>query len=103
MAVKTEGTITLQVETLFDYEQPDVIQPEPFVMPEISQASTFGKAIFGTAYRYLFGSREIADQKAFMEGSGFTMSIRLRSSGDTVDDQFDIQSFTIDLTTGGRI
>jgi hypothetical protein len=62
-----------------------------------SSVSVFGDPIV------LFGASTYGDTDVYTEGSGFTVSLRVKSLKTIQDASFDIQSFEVDLTLGGKI
>lgn len=101
---KAEGNVEAQLEVRYDYNGSDVFQPFPYPLERMTLAAIFGspQAIFGDPV-VLFGARTFSDNDVYTEGSGFTVSFRIRTQGNIPDAPFDIQNFNVDLTTGGKV
>jgi hypothetical protein len=100
----SEGLVEAGLDLRYDYNGPDVFQPAVFPLSRLTLPTIFGSplAIFGNLLT-LYGSTTYGNADAYTEGSGFVVSLRIRSLKTIQDDPFDIQSFEIDLTTGGKI
>ncbi len=101
---RAEGNVEAGLEVRYDYNGKDVFQPDIYPLDRMTLAALFGKpqATFGDPI-VLFGATTYGDSDIYAEGSGFVVSIRVRSLKTIQDASFDIQSFQIDLTTGGKI
>lgn len=104
MNSKAEGNVEAGLEVRYDYNGSDVFQPAIYPLTRMTLAALFGKpqSIFGDT-ALLFGATTFGNTDVYTEGSGFVVSLRVRSLKTIQDAPFDIQSFTIDLTTGGKI
>jgi hypothetical protein len=101
---KPEGEVQLGMELRYDYESSDVHQPLIYEMEPVTQPFIWGDplTIWGDA-AIRWGSRDIPDRDIYTEGSGFTVSFRIKSL-ETIDDApFDIQGLQVELTGGGKI
>jgi len=101
---KPEGDVQVALEVRYDYESSDVHQPELYPMEQITMPFIWGDplTVWGDPL-VKWGARDIPDRDIFTEGSGFTVSFRIKSL-DIIDDApFDIQSLQVDLTAGGKI
>jgi hypothetical protein len=101
---RAEGNVEIGLQVRYDYVGRDVYQPPVYPLERMTLAAIFGKnaSIFGDAI-VLFGASTYGDTDVYTEGSGFVVSLRIRSLETIQDASFDIQSFEIDLTRGGRI
>lgn len=101
---RAEGNVEAGLEVRYDYNGKDVFQPAKYPLERMTLAAIFGKptSIFGDPI-VLFGASTYGDSDIYTEGSGFVVSLRVRSLNTIQDASFDIQSFEIDLTTGGKI
>lgn len=101
---RAEGAVEMGLELRYDYNHNDVFQPLIYPLERMTLPAIFGRpnSIFGDS-AVLFGATTFGDTEVYTEGSGFVVSLRIRSL-DTIDDSsFDLQSFQIDLTAGGKI
>ena len=104
MNSKAEGIVEAGLEVRYDYMGKDVFQPAVYPLERMTLPAIFGnfRSIFGDSI-VMFGASTYGDTDVYTEGSGFTVSLRIRSLKTVADSCFDIQSFTIDLTAGGKI
>ena len=104
MSSKAEGPVLAGLDVRYDYNNKDVFQPDVYPLERVTLPAIFGKnaSIFGDSV-VLFGATTYGDSDVYTEGSGFTVSLRIRSLKEIKDSSFDIQSFQIDLTMGGKI
>lgn len=104
LVMKAAGDALVQLEVKYDYEGSDVHQPAPYYLEQVSLPAIFGD--IGTEFGQVglrFGSQSSSFKDSFVEGSGKTVSVRIRTQGVIDDAPFDIQSFAIQLTGGGKI
>jgi hypothetical protein len=101
---RVEGAVEAGLALRYDYNGSDVFQPDIFTLERKTLPALFGSPIstFGNPILF-FGATTYGDTDVYTEGSGFVVSLRIRSLGIIADSPFDIQSFEIDLTTGGKI
>jgi len=99
-----EGDVQLGMEIRYDYESSDVHQPAIYEMEQITLPFIWGDplTVWGDPL-IKWGARDIPDRDIFTEGSGFTVSFRIKSLNVIDDSPFDIQSLQVDLTSGGKI
>lgn len=104
MNSKAEGNVEAGLDIRYDYYNNDVFQPAVYPLDRMTLPALFGKltSVFGDPI-VVFGASTYGDTDVYTEGSGFTVSLRIRSLNTIQDASFDIQSFKIDLTTGGKI
>ena len=72
-----EGAVTPSFRVRYDYEDPDVPQPEPFVVTTIALPAIFGTAVFS---KVTFGATSDPMERITLEGSGNTCSFRVSSN-----------------------
>lgn len=101
---KPEGSVEMGLDLRYDYENSDVHQPLTYPILPMQQPAIFGDPLvtYGDV-NIFYGVAHIPDTDIYTEGSGFTVSFRVRSLGLIDDASFDIQSLQIDLTSGGKI
>jgi hypothetical protein len=101
---RAEGSVEAGLEVRYDYNGSDVFQPAVFPLERMTLPALFGApaSLFGNPI-LLFGATTYGDTDVYTEGSGFVVSLRVRSLRTISDSPFDIQSFEIDLTIGGKI
>lgn len=104
MKSKAEGYVEVGLDVRYDYNGRDVFQPARYPLERMTLAAIFGRnsSVFGDPI-VLFGASTYGDTDVYTEGSGFTVSLRVRSLNTIQDACFDIQSFEVDLTLGGKI
>ena len=101
---KAEGYAEVGLYVRYDYTGQDVYQPKVYPLERLTLPAIFGAmtSVFGDT-TVLFGAATYGDTDVYTEGSGFTVSLRIESLDTIQDACFDIQSFEIDLTIGGKI
>ena len=104
MNSKAEGNVEAGLDVRYDYNGKDVFQPMIYPLERMTLPAVFGAPLstFGDPI-VLFGATTYGDTDVYTEGSGFTVSLRVKSLKTIQDACFDIQSFQIDLTAGGKI
>lgn len=104
MNSKAEGNVEAGLDVRYDYNGKDVFQPMIYPLERMTLPAIFGAtaSVFGDP-TVMFGATTYGDTDVYTEGSGFTVSLRVKSLKTIQDACFDIQSFQIDLTTGGKI
>lgn len=97
LSVAPEGTISPLLRTQFDFVDTNVAQPAEITMTGIPTPPSFGSAVFGTA---IFQGTEDPIAQNILEGSGHTVSFRIRS-----DDQrppYSLNGLYINYVPSGR-
>jgi hypothetical protein len=104
MNSKAEGYVEAGLEVRYDYNGKDVYQPAIYPLERMLSPAIFGAnaSVFGDPI-VLFGASTYGDTDVYTEGSGFTVSLRVKSLKTIQDACFDIQSYEVDLTLGGKI
>ena len=72
-----EGEVRPSFRVRYDYEDPNVPQPEPFLVTGISLPAIFGTAVLGSI---TFGATSDPMERITVEGSGNTCSFRVSSN-----------------------
>ena len=92
-----EGEVRPSFRVRYDYEDPNVPQPEPFLVTGISLPAIFGTAVLGSI---TFGATSDPMERITVEGSGNTCSFRVSS-----DDQrpaYAVNGIYVDYMPSGR-
>jgi len=97
LSIKPEGSSNINMDVRYDFEDPDLPQPNTFELGTLLTPSLFGVAVFGTA---MFGSQEIPMKKISLWGSGFSNSFKFYSNDK--NPPYSIQGMYIDLIPSGR-
>jgi hypothetical protein len=97
LSIKPEGSSDIKMDLRYDFEDPDIPQPQTFELGTLLAPSIFGTAIFGVSR---FGSPEIPMKKVNVWGSGFSNSFKFYS--DDTNPPYSIQGMYVDLIPSGR-
>jgi len=92
-----EGEVLPSFRVRYDYEDPNIPQPEPFSIATIALPAIFGTAVLGAV---TFGATSDPMERITLEGSGHTCSFRIFS-----DDQkpsYAVNGIYIDYMPSGR-
>jgi len=92
-----EGSVEPSFRVRYDYEDPDIPQPEPFAVTTIALPAIFGTSAFNAV---TFGATSDPMERITLEGSGNTCSFRITS-----DDQksaYAVNGLYIDYMPSGR-
>jgi hypothetical protein len=92
-----EGEVLPSFRVRYDYEDPNIPQPEPFSIATIALPAIFGTAVFNAV---TFGATSDPMERLTLEGSGHTCSFRIFS-----DDQkpsYAVNGIYIDYMPSGR-
>ena len=96
---RTEGTVSAELRVRYDYDSPNIPQPEPYTISEGA-----GIAIYGlSASKYnaaVYGSSGTPLVRQSVEGGGFAVAIKFDE--DSGSDPFTLQGFQLEFTAGGR-
>lgn len=101
--MKPTGTVSAELELRFDYgDNLDTPQPLPYPLELEAQPALFGdpSTIFGDPAT-LFGATGFSNQDVNTEGSGFTVSFKIRDVNEE-DDPFELQSYQANFLAQGR-
>lgn len=97
--LEAENTAEVELTITFDYNAPQILQPEPFYLAPVVEAARFGESRYGQA---TYGAIMYPMDTLFLEGSGKWAQVTFRDSSDS-NDPYIIRGFDIQFTTGGRI
>ena len=92
-----EGAVEPSFRVRYDYEDPDIPQPEPFAVSTIALPAIFGSSAFNAV---TFGATSDPMERITLEGSGNTCSFRITS-----EDQksaYAVNGLYIDYMPSGR-
>ena len=92
-----EGEILPSFRVRYDYEDPDIPQPEPFAVSTISLPAIFGTAVLNAV---TFGATTDPMERITLEGSGNTCSFRI--SSDDQKPSYAVNGIYIDYMPSGR-
>ena len=97
LSVSPEGECQPTLRMRFDYEDPNIPQPQDYPLDSIPLPAIFGSAAFGTA---TFGAANDPMFRQPVEGSGNTISFRIRS--EDIKAPYAINGLYIDYMPSGR-
>jgi hypothetical protein len=97
LSIKPEGVSDIKMDLRYDFEDPDIPQPQTFELGTLLAPSIFGTAIFGVSR---FGTPEVPMKKVNVWGSGFSNSFKFYS--DDTYPPYSIQGMYVDLIPSGR-
>ena len=97
LSVSPEGECQPTLRMRFDYEDPNIPQPQDYTLDSIPLPAIFGSAAFGTA---TFGAANDPMFRQPVEGSGITISFRIRS--EDIKAPYAINGLYIDYMPSGR-
>jgi len=92
-----EGETQPTLRMRFDYDDTNIPQPSDYVLDSVPLPAIFGNVNFGAA---TFGATNDPMVRQTVEGSGNTVSFRIRSSG--ADAPYSINGLYIDYMPSGR-
>ena len=93
----TEGSINISVPLLYDFQEPDKLQPAAFTMDSASGLSVYGTAVYGTA---LYGTGSLPAHKELVIGSGFQSSFKFITKDS--NPPHTIQGYALEYGLGSR-
>jgi len=92
-----EGAVLPSFRVRYDYEDPNIPQPEPFVVATIALPAIFGTAVLNAV---TFGATSDPMERITLEGSGNTCSFRV--SSDDQKPSYAVNGIYIDYMPSGR-
>ena len=92
-----EGEVLPSFRVRYDYEDPNIPQPEPFAVSTIALPAIFGTAVLGAV---TFGATSDPMERITLEGSGNTCSFRI--SSDDQKPSYAVNGIYIDYMPSGR-
>ena len=96
---RTEGTISAELRVRYDYDSPNVPQPEPYTISEGAGIAIYGLSA-STYNAAVYGSSGTPLVRQSVEGSGFAVAIKFDE--DSGSAPFTLQGFQLEYTAGGR-
>jgi len=97
LSIKPEGSSDIKMDLRYDFEDPEIPQPQTYELGTLLAPSLFGTAIFGVSR---FGTPEIPMKRINVWGSGFSNSFKFYS--DDTNPPYSIQGMYVDLIPSGR-
>lgn len=92
-----EGAVEPSFRVRFDYEDPNIPQPEPFAITDIALPAIFGSSAFNAV---TFGATSDPMERLTLEGSGNTCSFRVTSEDQ--NSAYAVNGLYIDYMPSGR-
>ena len=96
---RTEGTVSAELRVRYDYDSPNIPQPEPYTISEGAGIAIYGLAS-STYNAAVYGSSGTPLVRQSVEGGGFAVAIKFDE--DSGSDPFTLQGFQLEFTAGGR-
>lgn len=96
--MEAEGSAEVQLTFTYDHEDPTVIQPEPFSLAPVVEASRWGEAQWGS---FTYGAVRYPLNDIFLEGSGKWVKVQIKDIADNAP--YVIRGYDLQFTPAGRI
>ena len=100
---KPESAITAQLLVRYDNENSDSTRPAPYILDSSEVAAQFGTATFSTAggaVRFVFGGPSQPLIRQSVEGSGFSVVLRINDGGESAP--YSLKGFQLEYQLGAR-
>ena len=100
---KPESAIAAELLVRYDNENSDSTRPDPYTLDSSEVAAQFGSALFSTAggaVRFVFGGPSQPLVRQPVEGSGFSVVLRINDSGESAP--YSLKGFQLEYTLGAR-
>mgnify|MGYP003138401560 FL=1 len=94
----TEGDVDTSLFVKFDFEDSSVPQPGAYSLTTQSSAAVYGTGTYGTS---VYGARGIPIVRQSIEGSGFTVVIRVED--ESSNPPITLKGFELEFTPGARM
>ena len=94
----TEGSVDASLFVKYDFEDSSVPQPAAYSLTTQSSAAVYGTGTYGTS---VYGARGIPIVRQSVEGSGFTVVIRVEDS--SANPPITLKGFELEFTPGARM
>lgn len=94
----TEGSVNASLFVKYDFEDTSVPQPAAYSLTTQSSAAVYGSGTYGTS---AYGARGIPIVRQSVEGSGFTVVIRVEDSSS--NPPINLKGFELEFTPGARM
>jgi len=100
---KPESALNAELVMRYDNEDADSSRPSPYSLDSSTVAAQFGLAVFSTAggaVRFVFGGPSQPLIRQPVEGSGFSVVLRINDSGESAP--YSLKGFQLEYTLGAR-
>ena len=100
---KPESAIVADLIVRYDNEASDSARPAPYALDSSQIAAQFGNAVFSTsssAAQFVFGGPSQPLVRQSVEGSGFTVALRINDGGTTAP--YSLKGFQLEYQVGAR-
>lgn len=97
--LEAEDTAQIEVTLRFDFENPRVSQPEPFMLEQVITAARYGSARYASG---IYGAVRFPLEDLFLEGSGDWVQFEFRDDSES-NSRYVIRGFELNYTPSGRI
>jgi len=100
---KPESAIDADLIVRYDNEASDSARPAPYPLDSSQIAAQFGNAVFSTsssAAQFVFGGPSQPLVRQSIEGSGFTVALRIHDGGETAP--YSLKGFQLEYQVGAR-
>ena len=100
---KPESAIAADLIVRYDNEASDSARPAPYALDSSKIAAQFGDAVFSTsssAAQFVFGGPSQPLVRQSVEGSGFTVALRINDGGATAP--YSLKGFQLEYQVGAR-
>ncbi len=100
---KPESAIDADLIVRYDNEASDSARPAPYPLDSSQIAAQFGNAVFSTASsaaQFVFGGPSQPLVRQSVEGSGFTVALRIHDGGETAP--YSLKGFQLEYQVGAR-
>lgn len=96
--LESEGTAEVEARFTYDHEKPTVLQPEPYILEPVVEASRWGESQWGN---FTYGAVRYPLDDIFLEGSGKWIKLQIKDVADNAP--YVIRGYDLQTTTAGRI
>ena len=100
---KPESAIAAELLVRYDNENSDSTRPNPYTLDSSEVAAQFGTAVFSTvggAVRFVFGGPSQPLIRQPVEGSGFSVVLRINDNGESAP--YSLKGFQLEYQLGAR-
>jgi len=100
---KPESAIDADLIVRYDNEASDSARPAPYALDSSQIAAQFGNAVFSTSSseaQFVFGGPSQPLVRQSVEGSGFTVALRIHDGGETAP--YSLKGFQLEYQVGAR-
>ena len=100
---KPESALDAELVMRYDNEDADSARPAPYILDSAEVAAQFGLAVFSTvggSVRFVFGGPSQPLVRQSVEGSGFSVVLRINDGGESAP--YSLKGFQLEYTLGAR-